>query len=201
MRVICPVIAQLHPGSVRNRTRAGESKLPADPEVTEQHPSGEDDDLDVSPASLPGMKAMTTDGLLEHLASLGIPAASQLQEVCAEQRELTGGLRNGIRAARVHARTNEGRQVYQTVLAAAARDGDGPSRLTARHKAELLGVDPNLMEDAKQRAESLWTDVRPAAAMGEDKYWFHPRSKRTSLKRKRRGASLIRRAGPTEWLV
>ncbi|CAM9412492.1 unnamed protein product [Pylaiella littoralis] len=117
MGVICPVIAQLHPGSVGNRTRAGKFKPSADPE-----PSGEDDELDASPVSLSAMKAMTTDGLLEHLVSLGIPAASQLQVVCVEQRELTGGFRNGIRAAGTHGRTNEGRRIFQTILTAAAHE-------------------------------------------------------------------------------
>lgn len=116
------------------------------------------------------MKAMATDGLLEHLMSLGIPAVSQLREECEEHRELTGGFRNGIRAARVHSRTKEGRQLYQMVLTAVAHDGDGSSKLTASRKAELLGVDPNHMGGAKHRAQSLRTDVGPAAAMGEGKY-------------------------------
>lgn len=62
--------------------------------------------------------------------------------------------------------TREGGE-FQTLLAAAAHNGDGPSRVSAKRKAETLGVHPEHFTAARQRIGSHTHDPLQPAAMDE----------------------------------
>ena len=128
------------------------------------------------------MKAMEPDQLLKHLASLGVPAANQLQEHAIERHELgqlAGGFRSAIAAAGGrNARTVEGRRTFQTLLTAAAFDGDGGERLTLKRRSEFLGTHPDLLTAARGRMESLQPDMPSAEAIQKGVYWHRPRERR-----------------------
>lgn len=128
------------------------------------------------------MKGMTKEALLEQLASLGVPAAIELQKDGVQQRELqqfTEGFRNAVKAAGRHGRTNEGRRTFQTLLTAAAHGGDGDMKLSLKRKSEIVGVHPDHLTSARRRVQSLEPDTLPTEAMENGAYWFNPRGKRS----------------------
>ena len=118
------------------------------------------------------------DFLTEH----GVGAADQLrkkQNEESEGREMLAATRKALAAASTQGRTNEGRRTFQTILTAAAFDGDGPSKVTAKRKAELLGVHPEHFVGANRRVTRLRSDLAPEEALAEGAYWFQPRGKRS----------------------
>ncbi|CAN0362584.1 unnamed protein product [Pylaiella littoralis] len=97
-----------------------------------------------APAIVSEMRSMTKEASLEQLASLDIPAATELQTEGVELGELpqfAGGIRNAVAAASWR-RNNEGRRTFQTLLTAVAHDGDDDTKLTLKRKSELIGVNP-----------------------------------------------------------
>lgn len=121
---------------------------------------------------------MTTEGLLDCLASLDVPGAEQLQTERAEAREMQAASKKALVDAAVRGRSNDGRRNFQTLLTAAAYDGDGPSKITAKRKAEILGVHPDHFTAARQRAKILKPELSMASALDEGAYWYHSRSRR-----------------------
>ena len=119
------------------------------------------------------------EALLKCLADMNVSAADQLQVEREEARELQATSRKALADASIFYGTNEGRRTFQTILTAAAYDGNGPSRVPAKRKAEILGVHPRYFSTARQHARLLRPDISPTAAMDEGTYWFHPRSRRS----------------------
>jgi hypothetical protein len=121
---------------------------------------------------------MTAGALLDFLAEQKVDAAKQLRKEQRDSRdtlEMVAGTRKALAAASTQGRTNEGRRTFQTILTAAAFDGDGPSRISSKRKAELLGVHPEHFVSANKRVSRLRSDIAPAEAIGEGGYWFQPR--------------------------
>ena len=125
---------------------------------------------------------MAEGELLDFLTEHGVGAADQLrkkQNEESEGREMLAATRKALAAASTQGRTNEGRRTFQTILTAAAFDGDGPSKVTAKRKAELLGVHPEHFVGANRRVARLRSDLAPEEALAEGPYWFQPRGKRS----------------------
>ena len=131
------------------------------------------DPRDTSAPFLAAIASMTSKDLLQHLADNGAPAAQELQQELEEARQFQAASRAALKDAAVCARTNEGRQTYQTILTAHTYDVDeGPSRLTNHRKAEILGVDSAELSRARKRAKSLQPALHPAAARAAGAYWY-----------------------------
>ena len=96
-----------------------------------------------------------------------------------DAQAMISATKKALAAASIPGRTNEGRRTFQTIFTAAAFDRDGPSRVTAKRRAELLGVHPEHLVGAKERVRRLRSDLTPAQAMDEGDYWFQPRDKRS----------------------
>ena len=96
-----------------------------------------------------------------------------------DAQEMISATKKALAAASIQGRTNEGRRTFQTILTAAAIDGDGPSRVTAKRRAEHLGVHSEHLVGAKKRVRRLRSDLTPSLAMDEGAYWFQPRGKRS----------------------
>ena len=119
---------------------------------------------------------------MDFLAEHGVGAADQLRKKRNEESEGRGMLaatRKALAAASTQGRTNEGTPTFQTILTAAAFDGDGPSKVTAKRKAELLGVHPEHFVGVNRRVARLRSDLAPEEALAEGAYGFQPRGKRS----------------------
>ncbi|CAB1097295.1 unnamed protein product [Ectocarpus sp. CCAP 1310/34] len=131
------------------------------------------------------MRSMAEGELLDFLAGQGVAAADLLRKEQADARDarkMVAGTKKALAAASTQGRTNEGRRTFQTILTAAAFDGDDgdePSRVTSKRKAELLGVHPEHFVSANKRVARLRSDLAPEEALGEGAYWFQPRGKRS----------------------
>lgn len=154
---------------------------PGRPAVSTSQPLEESDWSSTAPAFVGAMKAMTSEALLECLAGLNVPAAKELEVERQEGWALQAATRKALAGAAIQGRTNEGRRTFQTILTAVAHDEDGPSRVSIKRKAEILGVHPDHVAAAHQRAQSLQTELSPSAAMDQNAYWFHPRAKRSDV--------------------
>lgn len=125
------------------------------------------------------MRGMTPDALLGFLVELGVPAAKKLRAERQEALELQGASRKALAGAAIQGRTNDGRGVLQTLITAAAFDGDGPVRVSSKRKAEILGIHPANLTAGRKRAKALRPDLPPAVAMDQGAFWFQPRAKRS----------------------
>ncbi|CAN0297780.1 unnamed protein product, partial [Hapterophycus canaliculatus] len=127
------------------------------------------------------MRSMAEGELLDFLAGQGVAAVDLLRKEQADARDarkMVAGTKKALAAASTQGRTNEGRRTSQTILTAAAFDGDDgdePSTVTSKRKAELLGVHPEHFVSANKRVARLRSDLAPEEALGEGAYWFQPR--------------------------
>lgn len=121
------------------------------------------------------MKGMTSQALLAFLGENGVPVAQELQQeredLLREQREqeearqFQAASRAALKDAAVFGRTNEGRQIFQTILTAHAYDvGKGPSTLPGYRKAEILGVHLAIFWAARQREKSPQPALQPCSS-------------------------------------
>lgn len=148
--------------------------------MTAQAPEKEDWST-TGPAIVSEMRNMTKEALLDKLASLCVPAATELQADGVVQQELqqfTRDIRKAVAAAGIQARTNEARRTFQTILTAVAHDGGGGTSLTLKRKSELIGIHPDHLTAAGRRVQSLDSDAPPTEAISNNAYWFHPQEKR-----------------------
>lgn len=128
------------------------------------------------------MRSMTQDELLDFLKERGVDAVDELRKQRKEARdarEMLSATKKALAAAATQGRTNEGRRTFQTLLTAVAFEGDGPSTVSSKRKAELLGVHRDHLASANKRVARLRPDLSPTEAMREGAYWFEPRSKRS----------------------
>ena len=105
-------------------------------------PQEKSDWRDTAPEIVAVMQGMTAEALLKCLADMIVPAAEQLQAGREEAREIQAASRKALADASIFHLTNEGRRTFQTILTAAMYDGNGPPRVPAKRKAEILGVYP-----------------------------------------------------------
>ena len=88
---------------------------------------------------------MTENNLLRGLEALGVEAATQLRASIAElkqQARIAVALRESLGEAQKEAGGTDAdaRETFETILAAATREGNEPSKLSAKRTAEILDV-------------------------------------------------------------
>lgn len=101
--------------------------------------------------------------MLRGLEALGVEAATQLRASIAElkqQARIAVALRESLGEAQKEAGGTDAdaRETFETILAAATREGNEPSKLSAKRTAEILDVSEQEVSLARERAKRLKND-------------------------------------------
>ena len=135
-----------------------------------------------APMFVEAMKSMATDDVVGLLESSGVEAGKDMCQrfkVMDVEAALATALKGALRNASMMNNTNKGSETWQTVLTAAAHDdGDEPSTVTGKRKADYLEVRQNSFSEALQRARQLQAELTPDAAIAAGTYWYKPRTRR-----------------------
>lgn len=134
-------------------------------------------------ALVEAMKSMATDKVVGMLESLGVEAGKDMRQrfaVMDVEAALATALKGALRNASMINNTNKGSETWQTVLTAAAHDdGDEPSTVTGKRKADYLEVRKASFSAARQRARQLQAELTPDDAIAAGTYWYTPRARRS----------------------
>ncbi|CAM9653394.1 unnamed protein product [Laminaria digitata] len=116
-----------------------------------------------SEGSIEAIKRMTGGNLLRGLEAMGVEAATELRASINElkqQASIAVALRGSLGEAQKESGGNDsdGRETFETILAAATREGDEPSKLSAKRTAEILDVSEQAVSLSRERAKRLKND-------------------------------------------
>ena len=138
-----------------------------------------------APMFVEAMKSMATDNVVGLLESLGMKAGKDMRhrfEVLDVEAALATALKGALRNASMINNTNKGSETWQTILTAAAHDdGDEPSTVTGKRKADYLEVRQNSFSEALHRALQLQVELTPDAVNAAGTYWYKPRTRRRDV--------------------
>lgn len=128
------------------------------------------------------MKSMATDEVVDLCESLGVEAGKDMRqrfEITYLHAALATAIKGALRNATIINHTNKGSALWQTLLTAAAHDdGDEPSTVTGKRKADFLEVRQNAFSAARQRARQLQAELTPDDAIAAGTYWYKPWTRR-----------------------
>lgn len=129
------------------------------------------------------VQGLTEEKRLKFLELVELERASFMRALIEKSKKGAGGsfvaIKKALAAARSQNGTTEGRRAYETILTAAVYDGDKPQAVTTKRRAELLGVDVEVVACACERAKRLRSDIHPDEAIKQGVYWYQERAKKS----------------------